>query len=89
MESDYGEYEEFVPTYLEPVLMTEMWVGDEMKSFYHYPKTTAISLKAFNKSIKFILARRDAVFGAKASMSDYHPDDLDNNFVEGEREDAG
>ena len=85
LQDDYSEWEEFEPVYLQSVVMTEIWKKDVKKFVYHYPKTTAISFKAFDKKLKIVLKRRDAVFGAAASMSDYHPEDLDINFVEGER----
>ena len=84
LENDYSEWEEFEPVYRDPVLMTEIWKDDVRKFVYHYPKTTAISFKAFGQKLKIVLKRRDAVFGTGASMSDYHPEDLDHNFVEGE-----
>ena len=83
LENDFSEWEEFEPVYREPILMTEIWKGDVRNFVYHYPKTTAISFKAFGKKLKIVLKRRDAVFAAAASMSDYHPEDLDRNFVEG------
>ena len=44
-ENLYENYEEFEPNFLEPIMMTEMWSGNEKKFVYHYPKTTVVTFR--------------------------------------------
>jgi len=83
-ENHYENYEEFEPNFLEPIMMTEMWSGNEKKFVYHYPKTTVVTFRAFDVSFKLMLKRRDSVFAGGVSMSDYHEEEPDKNFREGE-----
>ena len=84
LEDDFGHFEEFTPTFLEPIVMTEIWNEDEEKTYvYHYPKTTAIFFTAFGEKFKIILKRRDAIFGEEISTSDFHDEEMDYHFAQG------